>query len=81
MEGLRIGIEEDLVEMLGLWSPIPVTYAGGATALADLDRVKVLGQGKVDLTIGSALDIFGGDVAYQDVVAWQRHEDAMRPLP
>ncbi|MEM7347936.1 MAG: phosphoribosylformimino-5-aminoimidazole carboxamide ribotide isomerase [Chloroflexota bacterium] len=76
VEGLRTGIEEPLVKMLGAWSPIPVTYAGGATALADLDRVKALGQGNVDLTIGSALDIFGGDVVYQDVVSWQRQEEA-----
>lgn len=75
VEGKRAGIETELVEMLGLWSPIPVTYAGGATRLADLDRVKALGQGRVDLTIGSALDIFGGDIKYQDVVAWQRKEE------
>jgi phosphoribosylformimino-5-aminoimidazole carboxamide ribotide isomerase len=79
VEGKRTGIESDLVEMLGRWSPIPVTYAGGATQLADLDRVKELGQGKVDLTIGSALDIFGGDVPYQEVVAWQRRQEAESP--
>ncbi|MEM7128621.1 MAG: phosphoribosylformimino-5-aminoimidazole carboxamide ribotide isomerase [Chloroflexota bacterium] len=72
VEGLRAGIEEPLVTMLGEWSPIPVTYAGGARALDDLERVNELGQGRVDLTIGSALDIFGGDVAYADVVAWHR---------
>lgn len=75
VEGLQTGIEAPLVEMLGAWSPIPVTYAGGATTLTDLERVKALGQGKVDLTIGSALDIFGGDVAYRDVVTWQRREE------
>lgn len=72
VEGKRTGIETRLVEMLGAWSPIPVTYAGGARTLADLDRVKELGKGRVDLTIGSALDIFGGDVRYRDVVAWHR---------
>ena len=72
VEGKRTGIETRLVEMLGAWSPIPVTYAGGAKTLADLDRVKELGKGRVDLTIGSALDIFGGDVRYRDVVAWHR---------
>ena len=72
VEGKRTGIEAGLVEMLGAWSPIPVTYAGGAKTLADLDRVNALGQGRVDLTIGSALDIFGGEVLYKDVVAWQR---------
>lgn len=75
VEGKRVGIEETLVEMLGTWSPIPVTYAGGAKTLTDLDRVKKLGQGRVDLTIGSALDIFGGNVPYRDVVAWQQREE------
>ena len=75
VEGKRTGIEADLVELLGAASPVPVTYAGGAKALDDLDRVKALGGGRVDLTIGSALDIFGGDVPYQDVVLWQQRED------
>jgi phosphoribosylformimino-5-aminoimidazole carboxamide ribotide isomerase len=75
VEGQRTGIEADLVQMLGEGSPIPVTYAGGAQSLSDLDRVKMLGQGRVDLTIGSALDIFGGSVPYQAVVAWQRREE------
>jgi phosphoribosylformimino-5-aminoimidazole carboxamide ribotide isomerase len=75
VEGRRTGIEADLVQMLGESSPIPVTYAGGARSLSDLDLVKALGQGRVDVTIGSALDIFGGAVAYQAVVAWQRREE------
>lgn len=74
VEGKRTGIEEPLVEMLGQWSPIPVTYAGGAQSLADLDRINTLGNGRVDLTIGSALDIFGGDVPYKDVVAWHNKQ-------
>ncbi|MEM7345177.1 MAG: phosphoribosylformimino-5-aminoimidazole carboxamide ribotide isomerase [Chloroflexota bacterium] len=75
VEGKRVGIDETLVEMLGRWATIPVTYAGGAKTLDDLERVKALGQGRIDLTIGSALDIFGGDVKYQDVVAWQQQSD------
>ena len=74
VEGKRAGVEEPLVELLGKWSPVPVTYAGGVRKLSDLRRVNVLGQGWVDLTIGSALDIFGGDVAYRDVVAWAKRE-------
>jgi phosphoribosylformimino-5-aminoimidazole carboxamide ribotide isomerase len=72
VEGKRMGVDTTLVEMLGAWSPIPVTYAGGAKAMSDLDQVRVLGKGKVDLTIGSALDIFGGPVPYRDVVAWHQ---------
>lgn len=77
VEGMRTGIEESLVEMLGAWSPIPVTYAGGAKSLDDLERVRRLGQERVDLTIGSALDIFGGDVDYEEVVRWQRRQETL----
>lgn len=75
VEGKRAGIEDALVELLGAESPIDVTYAGGARRLEDLDRVEKLGRGRVGLTIGSALDIFGGDVPYADVVAWQRRRE------
>ncbi|GBG25187.1 1-5-phosphoribosyl-5-5-phosphoribosylaminomethylideneamino imidazole-4-carboxamide isomerase [Hondaea fermentalgiana] len=70
VEGLRVGIIGELVEMLGRWSPIPVTYAGGARSVEDLELVKLLGRGRVDLTIGSALDIFGGSLSYDTVVKW-----------
>ena len=71
VEGLCRGVDQELVSNLGLWSPIPTTYAGGASSLADLETVTRLGQGKIDLTIGSALDIFGGAaVRYKDAVAF-----------
>lgn len=76
VEGRMSGIEDDLVRMLGASASLPVTYAGGARSLADLDKVERLGRGKVDLTIGSALDIFGGRVAYEDVIAWHRERNA-----
>jgi phosphoribosylformimino-5-aminoimidazole carboxamide ribotide isomerase len=73
VEGLCRGIDRELVEKLGQWTPIPTTYAGGATSLNDLEEVTRLGQGKIDLTIGSALDIFGGNgVRYADAVAFNR---------
>ncbi len=75
VEGKRQGIEDSLVKLLGAESPIDVTYAGGARRLEDLDRVERLGKGRVGLTIGSALDIFGGDVPYAEVVAWQRRRE------
>lgn len=71
VEGLCRGIDAELVAKLGEWSPIPTTYAGGAKLLDDLEEVTRLGRGRVDLTIGSALDIFGGNgVKYADVVAF-----------
>jgi phosphoribosylformimino-5-aminoimidazole carboxamide ribotide isomerase len=73
VEGLCRGIDGELVEKLGHWSPIPCTYAGGASSLADLEEVTRLGQGRIDLTIGSALDIFGGTgVRYEEAVAFNR---------
>jgi len=75
-EGLRCGILEDLVQLLGEYSPIPVTYAGGVASFPeDLNKVLVLGKGKVDLTIGSALDCFGGSICYDDVVRWHKEQN------
>ena len=75
VEGLCRGIDRELLEQLGRWTPVPATYAGGANSLSDLEEVTRLGQGKVDLTIGSALDIFGGQgVRYEDVVKFNRRQ-------
>ena len=74
VEGLCRGIDSELVTNLGEWTPVPTTYAGGASSLADLESVTTLGQGRVHLTIGSALDIFGGSgVRYADAVAFNRN--------
>jgi len=73
VEGRCQGIDEELVALLGGWGKKPVTYAGGASSLEDLERVDRLSGGAVDLTIGSALDIFGGSgVSYADCVAFNR---------
>ncbi|MDI3325539.1 phosphoribosylformimino-5-aminoimidazole carboxamide ribotide isomerase [Pontibacterium granulatum] len=71
VEGLQAGIDQDLVRALGEACPIPVTYAGGARSLEDLKLVDQLSGGKVDLTIGSALDIFGGSgVTLEECIHW-----------
>ena len=73
VEGLCRGIDERLVRLLGEHSPIPCTYAGGASSIQDLARVSELSRGRVDLTIGSALDIFGGTGArYDEAVSFNR---------
>jgi len=73
VEGLCRGIDHELVEKLAQWTPLPCTYAGGAKSLEDLEEVTRVGRGKIDLTIGSALDIFGGTgVKYADVVEFNR---------
>jgi len=76
VEGKQCGILEDLVELLGQHSPIPVTYAGGVRSIEDLELVERLGNGKVDCTVGSALDIFGGTLRYKDVVQWHKKRNA-----
>lgn len=74
-EGLQKGIDEQLVEKLAQWCSLPVTYAGGGRDLQDLDRVKDLSHGRVDLTIGSALDVFGGSgVTFEECVAWNKEQ-------
>jgi phosphoribosylformimino-5-aminoimidazole carboxamide ribotide isomerase len=70
-EGLQQGIDTDLVTKLSQWCSIPITYAGGARNVEDLDLVKSCSGGNVDLTIGSALDVFGGSGAtFEDCVKW-----------
>lgn len=75
VEGLCRGIDGELVRDLAAWSPLPTTYAGGAKSLEDLATVAALSGGRVDLTIGSALDIFGGTgVRYAEAVAFNRSQ-------
>ena len=68
VEGKANGIEEELVRMLGNWQGIPVTYAGGVGSFEDLEKLKTLGKDAVDVTVGSALDIFGGEMPYRKVL-------------
>ena len=71
VEGLCSGVDEELVALLGSWNGRPVTYAGGVATLADLELVDEIGHGRLDVTVGSALDLFGGTgVCYQELVAW-----------
>lgn len=68
VEGKSSGVELELVKLLAEWNGIPITYAGGIGSLEDLEEFQKACQGKLDFTIGSALDLFGGKVPY-DVVA------------
>jgi len=73
VEGLCGGVDLELVDKLAQWSPIRTTYAGGARSMIDLEEVTRGGKGRIDLTIGSALDIFGGQgVRYADAVGFNR---------
>lgn len=68
VEGKQRGIQEHLAGDLSEWVSIPATYAGGVRSLSDLDRFREITGGQLDITIGSALSIFGGPLAYQDVL-------------
>lgn len=68
VEGKVNGIEKELVKLLGEWGKIPVTYAGGVSSFEDLRSIKELGQDHLNVTIGSALDLFGGAMEYEKVI-------------
>ncbi|SCP99175.1 phosphoribosylformimino-5-aminoimidazole carboxamide ribotide isomerase [Anaerobium acetethylicum] len=68
VEGKSSGIEKELVKMLGSWEGIPITYAGGVGSFEDLELLKILGKNRLDVTIGSALDLFGGWMRYTEVL-------------
>ncbi len=68
VEGKAEGIEKELARLLGRWGKKPVTYAGGVHNFEDLRQLKELGRGKVNVTIGSALDLFGGKMSFEKVI-------------
>lgn len=68
VEGKARGIERELVELLGDWGKIPVTYAGGVGSFEDLEMLRELGKNRLNVTIGSALDLFGGNMEFEKVL-------------
>ena len=68
VEGKSSGIDEELVRILSRHDNIPITYAGGIRDIGDLDRLYMLSGGRINATIGSALDIFGGPLNYREIV-------------
>lgn len=65
VEGTCSGVETELASLLGENSVCPVTYAGGVSGLSDIRTLHRLGRGKLDVTVGSALDLFGGSLSYR----------------
>ena len=65
VEGKSSGMETELVELLAGWEGVPVTYAGGIGSMEDLENFRRVSREKLDFTIGSALDLFGGDIPYE----------------
>ena len=72
VEGKQQGMDEELIELLAAHSPIPCTYAGGVRSFDDLEKLNQAGGGRIDITVGSALDLFGGTLPYRDVVEYCR---------
>jgi phosphoribosylformimino-5-aminoimidazole carboxamide ribotide isomerase len=68
VEGKQQGMDEELIALLAEHSPIPCVYAGGVRNFADLEKLTKAGRGRIDVTVGSALDLFGGTLPYKDVV-------------
>ena len=68
VEGKAEGIEKELVALLGEWGKKPITYAGGVHNMEDLQLIKELGRDKVNVTVGSALDLFGGNMSFEAVI-------------
>lgn len=68
VEGKANGIEAELAAMLGAWDGLPITYAGGVHSYEDLDLLKRLGRNRLNVTIGSALELFGGNLQWKEVV-------------
>lgn len=74
VEGLCRGIDAELVQRMGSWAKLPMTYAGGVATFGDVELVRDASDGTVDVTVGSALDLFGGNgVRYADLVRWNRN--------
>ncbi|SEK45144.1 phosphoribosylformimino-5-aminoimidazole carboxamide ribotide isomerase [Ruminococcus albus] len=72
VEGKAKGIEDGVATMLGDIEGMPATYAGGISSFDDLEKLKTLGKGRVDFTIGSALDIFGGNMRFEEVCGFDK---------
>ena len=75
VEGKASGIETNLAQMLGEWRKKPITYAGGVHTYEDLELLKRLGHGKINVTIGSALDLFGGNLNFDKVLELVKSEE------
>ena len=77
VEGKQQGIDAELVALLGEIAPIPTTYAGGVSSSEDIEILRKLGQGKLDFTVGAALDIFGGTgLRYEDMLEYRGEGEA-----
>ena len=76
VEGRRAGIDAELLHILADGASMPCVYAGGISSLDDVTTIEREGGGRIDYTVGSALDIFGGNIAYRALVDRGKGEKA-----
>lgn len=74
VEGKRSGIEEELIDLLGRWHQIPITYAGGIRSFEDIEKIRKAGSNRIHITIGSALDLYGGSLSFEDTIRYVQGE-------
>lgn len=72
VEGRQQGIDTELIAYLGAWEGIPITYAGGIHTYEDVLTIDKLGKGRIHVTVGSALDLFGGKLEFEKLVHMMR---------
>jgi phosphoribosylformimino-5-aminoimidazole carboxamide ribotide isomerase len=78
VEGQCAGVDMPLVDLLGQWTGCPITYAGGVRGLDDLKLINEASGGRLDATVGSSLDLFGGTgVSYEDLLNWNHGKSAV----
>ncbi len=68
VEGKQSGIDENLIQYLGQWNGVPITYAGGIHTYEDIEKIAKLSHGTIHITVGSALDLFGGNLSYEKII-------------
>lgn len=68
VEGTGTGVDEELISILAQETDIMMTYAGGIGSMEDIDKIRILGEGRVNFTVGSALDLFGGTLKFDKIV-------------
>lgn len=75
VEGKVAGIENELVSLLGSWNRIPITYAGGIRSEEDIHTIRELGRGRIHITVGSALSLYGGGLDFDRVMQCAAQEN------
>lgn len=67
VEGTGTGVDEELLQLLSVKCPNPITYAGGISSMEDIEKINKIGKGKINFTVGSALDLFGGNLSFEKI--------------